>query len=516
MKLKENAFKLLSLFLALILILGTIPYSIFADTTQDGGADDSNDKGAWHLKNGSNMDVTQYAGMRFSLYFAEGDWANVAEMESGIATVDFQEIGKIDTYQNGNPATIDVYTGLSVYERMHPNKSGKDKMKEHQFRKSSKKPYESYSLSSFGFNLDKKFVAGNEVQSGFLKIYTDTDDRDRYVRFFTGKTLDDFYLDNNPTDQRIEEVNKNWQEADITNIMKIVDKILADSGSKLKISTEDFKNGVLNTDEGQKQGVYKLYFEPIAKMTINRTDYAVTVRDIIAISRSGFKPNIQYVTGSGKAGTTDNLFYAFSTPFRNMGNAVFLMGSQENIRMSARTSRYERKSNDASNNPSSNYYKSAGVGVFTGYPKGGRPGPKIIRTYVQVEDLDENNNPIFKTIEESDIKPVEFYKDGNGFTTKIPKGIDIVDFNNEKGVAYLNDIIIVSAEDISLNPSSGKTIWENTTLPQNILEKDALIDGSGRLQLNPDAKDIPAHAFGLYTSTPAFIETFKEETEACF
>ena len=83
---RKTLSRITSMFLAVVLMLSLLPMSVFADELTDSQAGKHNGEGDKDLAN-ANMISEQYYGMRFSLYFAEGDWKDLAEAEAATETV---------------------------------------------------------------------------------------------------------------------------------------------------------------------------------------------------------------------------------------------------------------------------------------------------------------------------------------------------------------------------------------------------------------------------------------------
>lgn len=460
--------RILSLFLAIIMILSLVPMTVFGAKpgnagggTGDGGAGD-NAVGGW------GATLKDYYGMRFSLYFAEGSWSTYEEYLTAERNgdVDFMRMGDIyETYQkddNNKRSTVDLWSHMSVYERM-PNAQGTRSSK---MGENGRDGFISVDYDSVVKNINTVGWKGD-----FPRILSEVEDEAKYVRFFTG----------------LEEANAdNWENADVTNSVAIANKIL--SGTGISITADDFKMGTYTDFEGQKHyGAFKLYFEPTMIIMMNYKRYVVTVRDMIAYENA--HPNRKYQGGNG---TYVGLNQAYGSFSKDLGSAVYLIDDEPVIGMSKKQSGGNYSSNGKFAE-GSDYYNSAGVGVITGFPRQGRFVPEIYKTYVFIDFVDEQGNITYKKADPSVQETAEFVIDDGGNLTQTPN-FNLIE-GTENGVAYLNDVFSVPM-DLTVNES---TEWVNTPL----------ITGAGE-SLQPIAKDVPGYNFALITGSSPFIYALRE------
>lgn len=472
---KKNNIRIMSFFLAFIMILSLLPLNVFAAKpapnpgaginagagTGDGGSSDVA-VGGW----GANL--PNYHGMRFSLYFAEGSWSTYEEYLTAERNgdVDFELMGNIyETYQVDRlnaRSNVDKWSGMSVYDRM-PNSTG---TRPANMGKNGRDGFISVDYDSVVKNINTVGWKGT-----FPTILSTTSDKNKYNRFFTG----------------LETLNaETWPNADLSNSVAIANKIL--EGTGIQITKEDFSTGTYTDFEGQKHyGAFKLYFEPTMIIMMDSTRYAVTVRDMIAYENA--HPDRKY---QGEKDTYVGLNQAYGSYSKDLGSAVYLIDDEPVIGMSKKQSGGNYSSNGGFAE-GSDYYNSAGVGVITGFPRQGRFVPEIYKTYVFIDSVDADGNITYKKADPSVQETAEFVIDSTGNTTQTPN-FNLIE-GTENGIAYLNDIFSVPM-DLTVNES---TEWTNT----------ALITGAGE-NLRPMVKYVPGYNFALITGSAPFITAMKE------
>lgn len=472
---KKSNIRIMSFFLAFIMILSLLPLNVFAAKpapnpgtdvnagagTGDGGTSDMA-VGGW----GANL--PNYHGMRFSLYFAEGSWSTYEDYLTAERNgdVDFTRMGDVyETYQVDRlnaRSNVDKWSHMSVFERM-PNAQG---TRESHMGENGRDGFISVDYDSVVKNINTVGWKGT-----FPTILSTTSDKNKYVRFFTG----------------LETINaETWPNADLSNSVAIANKIL--EGTGIQITEEDFSTGTYTDAYNQKHyGAFKLYFEPTMIIMMNSTRYAVTVRDMIAYENA--HPDRKY---QGENDTYVGLNQAYGSYSKDLGSAVYLIDDEPVIGMSKKQSGGNYSSNGGFAE-GSDYYNSAGVGVITGFPRQGRFVPEIYKTYVFIDTVDAEGNVTYKKADPSVQETAEFVIDDGGNLTQTPN-FNLIE-GTENGVAYLNDVFSVPM-DLTVNES---TEWVNTPL----------IAGAGE-SLQPIAKDVPGYNFALITGSAPFIYALKE------
>lgn len=380
--------RLLSFALAFTMVFTMLPQTFaVSEKPATGATDDSNDTAKGTSVAGWGSSTKDHAGMRFSLYFSETKATSIEEYREQEKTgkdLDFVQVGVLDVVQKGMDY-IQRSSTMTVFERMEENEDG---MLMGQFM-----PID---WSSTGLSIDSvapNFPGIYENYSDVASNYgnSETEFKYKYMKYFCGlaKEIKD------------EDWTKSKEDGgvDLTNLLKITDKIVADNTDWKEYS---FKDGWYIDNFGKKvQGVFKFYFEPTVQIFIDSVGYAVTLRDLIAFANEN--TNMRLLSGDNQKWT---IARGHRTLSQNMANAVFLTSDEPLINMkgySGSSIGSFLTSNDEYDS-SSDLYKSGGVGVITGFPRGKFTPPtvKIVTSVVKVDDYKVENNEIVANLSEAE------------------------------------------------------------------------------------------------------------------
>ena len=365
--------RVLSLLLAMIMIFSLMPNVFAAHSNTDTGQSYiplGGSVGGWGDKAGSHM------GMRFSLYFAEGDWSSYEEMKQAESSnqLEWKQMGKtLDVVQKGMD-NVTMWSGKTVYERMALNDIDEDRLKQVDWS-STAVP-----------------VSSIPTPDAFPKILYDDSNADKkkwqtYFCGYSGNDIDDYWQD---------ETKVHFENLDpILNLMT----------KDLRWQSKDFRNGTYTTNKGVKvEGVFKLYFEPTTQITINNVSNAMTLRDLIAFYNS-HKNLILTGTYEGKQ-VEWPIYTAFRSLSLTMANATRLSEDEPAINMKGYTKEEDIKSN-SNFSSDGDLYNSGGVGVITGFPRGKSPEVKVVTSYIKITGYNEKGEAIYVETEKAEDTKVE-------------------------------------------------------------------------------------------------------------
>ena len=455
--------KMLCVVISLVMLLSLISPSVYAATEYNGESGNSSSTVKSHSWNGIG-NMTGYTGMRFSLYFAEGNWETIDDYKANPPSdSSWRQIGKtVEMVENNNGGTAIKYaSGLSVFDRMINNNMGENG--DDRFEEVS------------NYNSNRKTIGDFGFKGSFPKIFGDGLSSDRFQKFFMGSINPDG--DSKYWDEVVEP-NKLW-ESEFVNIKKVIDKIV--ENTDYEINEDAFAHGYYYLFGKPYYGIFKLYFEPLQGFVVGSDTYGVgSARDFIAMDN---------------ASPSTKITHNITSAIKNVGNAVWLTKDEPQINMTGRTAGSSSYGNndvvDKISDSSSSYYKSAGVGVITGFPMGKRAIPDVVKTYVSIQSVDANGKMTYAKAGETTKETAEFYLDGNGNVTQIPL-FETLD-GSDNGLAILNDIVSVD-EDLTITDNSE---WVNTSLPVNV-----------GTDLKPTAEDVAGYIFGIVTGSETFIDQY--------
>ena len=448
--------QIISLLLVIVMVIGLLPYSAFADTGNNGetGYEDQGNGGSgtatWSIPG------RDYWGVRFSLYFSEDKTGKDG----------FEPVGKtIDTCMTSFGYTPNRASMWNVYDRMHIKKDEKglstNKMNEFGF---TVVDYSSICLTRSSSSALQKFP--NLMQDGL-----------------SSKVLNKYFMgiEELPDDLTTLDTNK----MDFTNTDAIVDLIIKDA-SDVEVN---FKDGIYKTKDETRYGIFKLYYEPIFYFKVNSTTYAMTLRDAIAFYNC--KPDLTSEQGYD--------FVVFYFRFlKYLANAAYLVQDEDSIDMKGNSSGTLMDSSDSSSDVKSSMkkgglmYDSMGVGVVTGGIYG-PPAPDVLKTYVVVDRVDADGTIHYKKAADSVIEKAEFRVDATGDLSQVPafafeEGLDV-------GTAVLNDIMTIG-KDVTV---SDATEWTDTEMPTGV-----------GVDLLASSRDVAGYCTGIITGSEIFVDTYKE------
>lgn len=364
--------RVLSLLLAMIMIFSLMPNVFAAHSNTDTGQSYiplGGSVGGWGDKAGNHM------GMRFSLYFAEGDWSSYEEMKQAESNnqLVWKQIGKLEVVQKGMD-NVTMWSGQTVYERMKSNAMSAD------------------NLYSVDWSSTAVPVSSISTPNAFPKILYDDSNVDKkkwqtYFCGYSGNDIDDYWQDE--------------AKVHFENLQPFLDKMTEGLGWQ----SMDFRNGRYITNSGvTKKGVFKLYFEPTTQITINNVSNAMTLRDLIAFYNS--HKNL-YLTGTYEGKEVQwPVYTAFRSLSLTMANATRLSEDEPAIRMSGYTQEEDIKSN-SNFSSDGDLYKSGGVGVITGFPRGKSPEVKVVTSYIKITGYNEKGEAIYVETEKAEDTRVE-------------------------------------------------------------------------------------------------------------
>lgn len=433
--------RVLSLLLAMIMIFSLMPnvFAVHSNTdTGDSYIPLGGSVGGWGDKAGNHM------GMRFSLYFAEGDWSSYEEMkqaESNNQLVWEKKGDTLEVVQKGMD-NVTWYSRKTIYEKM---------MKDSAMEDDELKPVDWSSTAVPVSNIP--------TPNAFPTIlYDDSNtDKKKWQTYFCGYSGED-----------IDEVWQDETKVHFENLDPILDLMTKDLGWQ----NIDFRNGRYTTNSGAtKNGVFKLYFEPTTQITINNVSNAMTLRDLIAFYNS--HKNL-YLTGTYNGEEVQwPVYTAFRSLSLTMANATRLSEDEPAINMSGYTQEGDIKSN-SNFGADGDLYKSGGVGVLTGFPRGPiAPEVKVVTSYIKITGYNEKGEAIYVETEKAEDTKVEMVKPDNEGRIKIAA-------EKQKGATQykLNDVFVTQKDIIpSLRNSTSKEVeWVNA-MPENIWTK-AKVDKS--------------------------------------
>lgn len=365
--------RVLSLLLAMIMIFSLMPNVFAAHSNTDTGQSYiplGGSVGGWGDKAGNHM------GMRFSLYFAEGDWSSYEEMKQAESSnqLEWKQMGKtLDVVQKGMD-NVTMWSGQTVYERMKSNFMSAD------------------NLDSVDWSSTAVQVSNIPTPDTFPTILYDDSNTDKkkwqtYFCGYSGNDIDDYWQDET--------------KVHFENLDPILNLMTKDLGWQSK----DFRNGTYTTNKGVKvEGVFKLYFEPTTQITINNVSNAMTLRDLIAFYNS-HKNLILTGTYEGKQ-VEWPIYTAFRSLSLTMANATRLSEDEPVINMSGYTQEGDIKSN-SNFGTDGDLYKSGGVGVITGFPRGKSPEVKVVTSYIKITGYNEKGEAIYVETEKAEDTRVE-------------------------------------------------------------------------------------------------------------
>lgn len=370
--------RVLSLLLAMIMIFSLMPNVFAAHSNTDTGQSYiplGGSVGGWGDKAGSHM------GMRFSLYFAEGDWSSYEEMKQAESKnqLVWKQMGKtLDVVQKGMD-NVTWYSGKTVYERMALNDIDEDRLKQVDWS-STAVP-----------------VSSIPTPDTFPTILYDDSNADKkkwqtYFCGYSGNDIDDVW-------------NKKDDKGNYIVHFENLDPILDLMLEGYNWDSKDFRNGsYVDEQHIPHNGVFKLYFEPTTQITINNVSNAMTLRDLIAFYNS-HKNLILTGTYEGKQ-VEWPIYTAFRSLSLTMANATRLSEDEPAINMKGYTKEEDIKSN-SNFSSDGDLYNSGGVGVITGFPRGKSPEVKVVTSYIKITGYNEKGEAIYVETEKAEDTRVE-------------------------------------------------------------------------------------------------------------
>lgn len=449
---KKN--KYIALILAILVGLTGVEIPVFAGNNDSLPTDPIAGDGGG-ARDGFNYDDS-YVGIRVSMYWAP----TLEEFNKGAKNPTVIQIGKsTDLTTTGPKRRVEVYTRTNIFQYM--GKRGKE---DYTAQSNTITPYTYANPQEVGLYGMPHPVNGTKAQ---------------WDNFFEGPVYPKDGV-NIPTYQ---------------NIPKISMLLGAN------ITSEDFAAGILRTDSGTiKQGVYKIYFEPIFFPKVKGRGTVMTLRDAI---------RWQEAFNEGYIKANENMVSALSPMLQYLANGQFLIEDEPTIAMSgnkggalgpgfneiraaiAKGSLVKKKSGNMTYSVyiAGKAYASMGVGVVTTKPRKGDV-PKVVKSYVQVVGVDSNGKLIFKEYAPTTVGAASI--DKNTSFIDIPKVENV-----EGGRAVINDVVVSPKDMTKIQGVQGDSIaWEENS--------PKLKQGDTGIQLT--SEDISQYLFGVITGEKTFVD----------
>ena len=251
---------------------------------------------------------------------------------------------------------------------------------------------------------------------------------------------------------------------------------------------EDFIYGTLRSLETgeyvSRNGQFKIYIEPVNYRYFNGVAGVMSWREmVLEYHNTGFKEG-PIAKAIATWQVSDALSLQKEEPTLKV-NGMSLGKGNKFTSFANSDSGAQKAAKDLNN--------TLGIGVLTSPSLNDYiEGPEIIKTYVVIDDVDENGNITYKKYEDTRMGLSAFNKDIYG---NITNNAYVPPVDNIHGEAVLNDIFTTDKK-LSINEN---TEWVNTDLPVNI-----------GYDLSLTAEDIAGYCFGIFTESDVFVDAVEK------
>lgn len=436
--------RILPVLLSIILVLTTIPIQpVFAGEGDDTNVDtgDADGSGAVNADDKPYGYWTNPMGIRVSIYWApavEGarDYkelaGNFAKKDGGV-----QRIGTVIDLVKGTKPYYDVvfYSNKSIYDYMQGDSYLKTAYKSIM---SESTPYSFVGTNSTkaftDYNTDNGIESKDDNDYGALANSMPnpkTATAEQWENWFTGST--------DPAKKTYVTISK-----------------LTEMCGKY-ISPEDIKAGIYKNEDGSKEGVYKVFFEPLAsaKFGVAKKGTFWTLRDAIKYGMLDSSRN--------NGNNLDWQVTYIKNMFEYLGNLTYLRDDEPALHMYANTDSYQidvskqSKSDIINSLKSGAAWKSLGVGTISPQRDNFNQRIQVVVSYVQYQLNDDG------TVSLKECMPTDTYQMSTEGVVNVVASdkVKVGDY----GVGYLNDIVTSS---MNLLKDESKITWEEG-LPSSAL-----------------------------------------------
>lgn len=532
-----NSKRLLSLFLVLMMIITSLPITVFAESqfANFSGASTVIPAGSGNGNKDWTSDMSSMYGYKISVWYAEMKpgteknpeycWGNDNKSFQVGRTLFWRNRPMLKT-DDKTPVTPAFWNVDTIYDQTTRGKAYSNGLKKY---KTSDFRYEVINNSTIGTTLDKLegLVIGDSINAykGYLTTNSATENEgQKALRDWFNRIVDMNYKasDGVGNIQDYESAYKNSKGLRLGSNAETFrlpyQKIMLANEKKSETyydseyiksyflhpyilnaiswfsKPEDSKNGlwsVQNFIEGtytngaykSEQGQYKIFIEPFMMRPYNKSRGIMTWRDMV----SEYKAN-----GYASKGAIGQIWmgvYQLANAFRLERSDLSLKVNDTPLQVTP-----EIKNTDEVRNVAKNELNGLGVGVLTSpslfsYETPRRP--EIIKTFVEITGVDKNGNVKYETVAPTRMGYAAFDVTESGNITNIAS-IEAIESDGYNGFGVLNDIFTTDKQ-LSINKES--TVWENTDLPKNI-----------GYDLSLTADDIAGYNFGILTDSDVFVE----------